>query len=132
MHGNFSRDGRMVAYSCNEPGRFEVYVQTFPVSHRKWLISTNGGYEPRWQRDGREIYYLSEDHKLMAVSVGAGPSFGVPKALFQTRVPSGVHAIRTNYVPAGDGRRFLVNTQIADAAPNPITVVLNWTAGLRQ
>src|SRR5205823_13532678 len=91
LHGNFSPDGRFVAYSSNESGRFEVYVRTFPLSDRKWQVSTQGGYEPRWRRDGREIYYLSEDRKLMAVSVGSGPSFDVPKTLFQTRVPVGVN-----------------------------------------
>jgi hypothetical protein len=68
----------------------------------------------------------------MAVPVGAGPSFGVPKALFQTQVPEGVEAYRTHYVTTRDGRRFLVNTQTADPAPNPITVVLNWTAGVKR
>jgi Tol biopolymer transport system component/predicted Ser/Thr protein kinase len=132
MHGNFSPDGRFVAYTSNESGRFEVYVQTFPLSDKKWQVSTNGGYEPRWRADGREIYYLSEDRKLMAVTVGAGPSFEVPKPLFQTRVPAGVPANRTHYVPSRDGRRFLVNTQTGDPAPNPITVVLNWQAGLKK
>ena len=87
MHGNFSPDGNMVAYTSNESGRFDVYVETFPRSDRKWSVSTNGGYEPRWRADGREIYYLSEDRKLMAVPVGPGPTFGIPKPLFQTRVP---------------------------------------------
>jgi len=132
MHGNFSPDGRFLAYTSNETGRYEVYVQTFPQSERRWQVSTSGGYEPRWRRDGREIYYLSEDRKLMAVSIGAGPSFGVPKPLFQTRVPVGVSALRTNYVPARDGQRFLINTQTSDPPPNPITVVLNWAASLKQ
>ena len=132
MHGNFSPDGHFVAYTSNESGRFEVYVETFPRSDRKWPVSTNGGYEPRWRADGREIYYLSENRKLMAVSVGAGPSFGVPVTLFQTRVPTGVTANRTHYVPSRDGKRFLVNTQSGDPSPNPITVVLNWQAGLKK
>jgi Tol biopolymer transport system component len=132
LHANFSPNGRLVAYSSNESGKFQVYVQTFPLSDRKWPVSTNGGYEPRWRGDGREIYYLSEDRKLMAVPVSAGPSFGVPKALFQTRVPEGVEVFRTHYVPTRDGRRFLVNTQTGDPAPNPITVVLNWTTGLKK
>jgi eukaryotic-like serine/threonine-protein kinase len=132
MHGNFSPDGRVVAYTSNESGKFEVYVQTLPLSDRKWQVSTGGGYEPRWRADGREIYYLSEDRKLMAVAVGAGPSFEVPKLLFQTRVPAGVTANRQHYVPSRDGQRFLVNTQTGDTASNPITVVLNWTAGLRK
>jgi Tol biopolymer transport system component/predicted Ser/Thr protein kinase len=132
MHGNFSPDGHFIAYSSNESGKFEVYVQTFPLSDRKWQVSTDGGYEPRWRADGREIYYLSEDRKLMAVSVGADPSFDVPKSLFQTRVPAGVTANRTHYVPSRDGQRFLVNTQSGDPSPTPITVVLNWTAGLKK
>jgi serine/threonine protein kinase/Tol biopolymer transport system component len=132
LHANFSPNGRLVAYSSNESGRFQVYVQTFPLSERKWQVSTNGGYEPRWRGDGGEIYYLSEDRKLMAVPVSAGPSFDVPKVLFQTRVPEGVEAFRTHYVPTRDGRRFLVNTQTSDPAPNPITVVLNWTAGVKR
>ena len=66
----------------------------------------------------------------MAVSVGPGPSFGVPKVLFQTRVPAGITANRFHYVPTRDGRRFLINTQTGDAPPNPITVVVNWTAAL--
>jgi serine/threonine protein kinase len=132
IHANFSPDGRFVAYTSNESGRFQVYVQTFPLSDRKWQVSTDGGYEPRWRGDGREIYYLSEDRKLMAVSVGAGPSFAVPKVLFQTRAPEGVTSRRTHYVPSRDGERFLVNTQSSDALPNPITVVLNWQADLKK
>ena len=132
IHGNFSPDGRFVAYSSNESGRFQVYVQTFPLSDRKWQVSTDGGYEPRWRADGREIYYLSEDRKLMAVSVGAGPTFDIPKLLFQTRVPEGITSRRTHYVPSRDGQRFLVNTQSNDALPSPITVVFNWQAELRK
>jgi hypothetical protein len=71
MQGNFSPDGHFVAYTSNASGKFEVYVETFPRSERRWPVSTNGGYEPRWRADGREIYYLSEDKKLMAASVGA-------------------------------------------------------------
>ena len=132
IHANFSPDGHFVAYTSNESGRFQVYVQTFPLSDRKWQVSTDGGYEPRWRGDGREIYYLSEDRKLMAVAVGAGPSFAVPKTLFQTRVPEGVTSRRTHYVPSHDGQRFLVNTQSLDASPGPITVVLNWQAELKK
>jgi Tol biopolymer transport system component len=132
IHGNFSPDGRFVAYTSNESGRYQVYVQTFPLSDRKWQVSTDGGYEPRWRADGHEIYYLSEDRKLMAVAVGAGPSFALPKMLFQTRVPEGVTSRRTHYVPSRDGQRFLINTQTGDALPNPITVVLNWQAELKK
>jgi Tol biopolymer transport system component len=132
IHASFSPDGHFVAYSSNESGRFQVYVQTFPLSDRKWPVSTDGGYEPRWRGDGHEIYYLSEDRKLMAVSVGAGPTFDIPKLLFQTRVPEGITSRRTHYVPSRDGQRFLVNTQSLDASPSPITVVLNWQAELKK
>ncbi len=131
MQGNFSPDGGLVVYTSNETGEFEVYVETVPRSDRKWAVSTNGGYEPRWRADGREIYYLSEDRKLMAVAVGAGPSFGIPTPLFQTRVHAGVSALRTHYVPSRDGQRFLVNSAL-DAAPSPITIVVNWTSTLNQ
>ena len=132
MHGNISPDGHLVAYTSNESGRFQVNVQTLPLSEKKWPISTNGGYEPRWRADGREMYYLSEDRKLMSVTVGAGPTFGIPTALFQTRVPAGITAQRMHYVPSRDGHRFLINAQSGDASPTPITVVVNWGAGLRK
>jgi hypothetical protein len=131
MHGNFSPDGRLVAYTSNESGRFEVYVETVPQSDHKWSVSAGGGYEPRWRADGREVYYLSEDRKLVAVGVDPGPSFGIPQALFQTQVPVGVIANRTHYVPSRDGQRFLINMAL-DAAPSPITVVLNWTGMLKK
>jgi hypothetical protein len=132
FHGNFSpKDGKLVAYTSNESGRFEVDVQTFPPTDRLWHVSTTGGYEPRWRADGREMYYLSLDQKLMVVPVGPGPSFGTPMELFQTRVDGGVSLNRTHYVPSRDGKRFLINTPTGDAAMVPITVVLNWTAGLK-
>ena len=132
MHGNFSSDGHLIAYTSDESGKFEVYVQTFPPSDKKWTVSTSGGFEPRWREDGREIYYLSGDRKLMAVAVEAGPSFGVPKALFQTRVTDTVNPRRMHYVPSRDGKRFLVNIPVGDPSPVPITIVLNWTAGLKK
>jgi hypothetical protein len=132
FHGNFSPDGRLVAYSSSESGRFEVNVRSISRSDQQWQVSINGGYEPRWRADGREIYYLSEDLKLMAVPVGPGPTFGVPHALFQTKVSRGVNSYRTHYVPSRNGQRFLVNVQTGDAALAPITVVLNWTAGLKK
>jgi Tol biopolymer transport system component len=132
MHGNFSPDGRLVAYTSNESGKFQVNVQTLPLSDKKWQVSTDGGYEPRWRADGREIYYLSEGRKLMVVPVGVGPSFGIPRVLFQTRVQMGVTANRTHFVPSRDGQRFLINTLSADATTTPITVVMNWAAGLKK
>jgi len=128
MHGNFSPDGRFIAYTSNESGRrYDVYVETIPRSDRKWPISTDGGYEPRWREDGKEIYYLSGDGTLMAVQVSSGASpFGVPRRLFQTNTHAGVSILRTHYDPNRDGSRFLVSVRTADARPVPITVLLNW------
>jgi eukaryotic-like serine/threonine-protein kinase len=131
-HGSFSPDGRLVAYSSDESGRFEVHVQTFPLTDRQWTVSTTGGSEPRWRADGREIYYLSPDQKLMAVRVGPGPSFGAPTELFQARVAGGVSSQRTHYVSSRDGQRFLINTPAGEPPTVPITVVLNWTAALKK
>ena len=121
-----------MAYTSNESGRVEVHVQTFPLTDRQWTVSTTGGYQPRWRADGREMYYLSTDQKLMAVGVGPGPSFGAPTELFPVRVAGGVSLQRTHYVPSRDGQRFLINTPAGDAAIVPITVVLNWTAALKK
>jgi hypothetical protein len=131
LHGNFSPKNGLVAYTSNQSGRFEVYVETVPQSDLKPQISTNGGYEPRWRDDGREIYYLSEDRVLMAVPVGPGPSFGIPTPLFQTHVPPGISSLRTHYVPGPKGERFLVNVSTGTVA-SPITVMLNWTAFMKQ
>ena len=107
-------------------------VQTLPLSDKKWQVSTDGGYEPRWRADGREIYYLSEDQKLVSVAVAPGPVFGVPKSLFQTRVAPGVTPNRMHYVPDHDGKRFLINSQSGNTPPTPITVVMNWAAGMKK
>ncbi len=137
-HGNLSPDSRWLAYTSNETGRYEVYVQPFlgadgaprgGPSTGKQQVSTRGGYEPRWRGDGKELYYISAERKLMAVSVSGGASFqaGIPQALFPLRILSEVNPFRFHYVPARDGRRFLVNTLQAEVTPSPITVVLNWS-----
>jgi eukaryotic-like serine/threonine-protein kinase len=130
MHANFSPDGRSIAYTSNESGRYDVYVETLPLSDRKWPISTNGGYEPRWRADGQEIYYLTEDRRLMAVQVSPGPVFGAPRPLFQTQVHAEVSQLRTHYVPNRDGTRFLIHARSGDIVPASLTVVLNWQLAL--
>jgi Tol biopolymer transport system component len=124
---NISPDGRWLAYSSDETGSFEIYVQTFPTSagqpHR---ISTGGGMEPQWRADGRELFYLSTDGKLMSVDVRIGAAFeaGDPRPLFPARV-AGI--ARNHYVVARDGSRFLINTMPEPTTATPITVVMNWT-----
>ena len=100
---------------------------------RKWLVSVNGGYEPRWRADGRELYYLSDDQRLMAVPVSpSSGSFGAPRPLFQTYVHVGVSSLRTHYVPSRDGSRFLIHHRNRDVAPTTITVVLNGMTALKR
>ena len=130
--GQFSPDGRWVAYRSNESGRNEVYVAPFPGPGGKWQISTAGGDSPRWQHDGTEIFYLSPDNKLMTAAVnGKGASFEVRvvKPLFETRIVLGG---RYEYAVSADGQRFLINTAPEQAESAPITVVVNWTAGLKK
>ena len=68
-HGRFSPDGHFIAYSSDESGRYEVYVQTFPVSGGKWLVSRDGGAQPHWRADGKEIFFIAPDRKMMAADV---------------------------------------------------------------
>ena len=134
--GRFSPDGRWIAYTSNESGAWQVYVQSFPASGGKWQVSMNGGAQPQWRRDGRELFYLSPDRKMMAVEVsGKGPTFGAgaPRELFVLRIQTiGVPGIRNFYTATKDGQRFLVNALVGDPTASPTTVVLNWTADLKQ
>lgn len=133
--GRFSPDGRWVAYISNESGSFQVYVQSFPSSGGKWQVSTGGGAQPQWRRDGKELFYLAPDRKLMAVEVnGTGPTFvpGVPKPLFDAHVSNVFPGNGHYYTVTGDGQRFLVNTLVGDSAPVPFTIVMNWTSGLKR
>jgi hypothetical protein len=130
--GQFSPNGRWVAYVSDESGRYEVYVQSFPSPGGKWPVSNHGGTEPRWRRDGKELYYLATDRKLMAVEVKGNSTFeaGVPKALFAPPpLQPGFHLV-SNYDVTADGQRFLIRTLVKNPASEPIVVILNWTAEL--
>jgi eukaryotic-like serine/threonine-protein kinase len=141
--GRFSPDGHWVAYESDESGRMEIYVRPFSpnasgttsVSGGKWLISTGGGTDPRWRGDGKEMYYLSPDLRLMAVEVTTSPVFqaGVPKALFQTALTLRTQASAFNqWDTSADGRRFLLTGQGGQSEEVPFTVVLNWQAALKK
>jgi Tol biopolymer transport system component len=122
-----SPDGKWMAYRSSESGTFEIYVRPFPGPGRPWQISTQGGFVPRWRADGKELYYISLEGKMMAVSIGTrGGALepGPPVSLFQTQiVGGGTPLLRREYAVAGDGR-FLINTFVDEAAP--ITLLLNW------
>lgn len=134
-HGRLSADGRWLAYVSDESGRAEVYVQTFPVSGGKWQISSSGGDQPAWRRDGKELFYLAADKKIMAVGVKAGSTFEseAPRPLIQTRVRDNtLTGDRNSYAVTSDGQRFLVVTPVSNSSPSPITVVLNWHSDLKH
>jgi Tol biopolymer transport system component len=129
--GQFAPNGKWITYESNESGRQEIYVQAFmpgaPASGGKVQLSTNGGANPQWRRDGRELYYRSLDGKLMAVDVtlGAEVKAGTPRELF-------AHGSLFNFEAAGDGQRFLVAASAIDASVPPFTVVLNWMAEMKK
>jgi serine/threonine protein kinase len=126
--GHLSPNGKWMAYASNESGSMEVYVQPFPPTGVKWLISTKGGAEPRWRRDGKELFYLAADKKLMAVEVKTDSKTfepGLSRALFETNITfPGIN----QYAVTADGRQFLINSVIGEGASSPITVVVNWLA----
>jgi Tol biopolymer transport system component len=139
IQGRFSPNGRWVAYASNETGQFQVYVQSFPSSGGKWPVSIDGGSQPRWRGDGRELYYFTPDRKLMAVAVdGESAIFqvGVPSPLFEFRVGgAGIDLGFPGsgyYAAARDGKRFLVAASSEVPERQQITVILNWTAGLKR
>ena len=124
-----SPNGRWLAYLSDESRRNEVYVQTFPTPGGKWQISTNGGSNPVWSRDSKELFYIAPDRKMMAVDVNVnGGKFapGVPKALFDTGV-----AQNAGYDVGKDGR-FLIPRAFEGGASASLTVVVNWTAALKK
>ncbi len=124
--GRFSPDGRWVAYASDEGGRTEVYVRAFPTGERKWQVSSGGGGKPVWRSDGRELYFLSADGRMMAVSVKPGPTFSAsePKPLF----PATASFNWFGGVFAADavGETFYIMSTPASSRRNVVTVMLNW------
>lgn len=134
-NGQFSPDGKWVAYASNETGKWEIYVTSFPDARGKWQVSAGGGEQPRWRGDGKELFYVSSDSKMMAVPVTTGVNFdaGLPVVLFQAtpRQP-----VSTNdqlaYDVSRDGQRFLILTQLRQAESEPMSIILNWPAKLKE
>jgi Tol biopolymer transport system component len=124
-----SPGGHWLAYVGNETGQDEVYVQSFPTPGTRWRVSSDGGSQPRWRSDGRELfYYVSRTHRMVAVAVSTtsgGFSFDSETALFDVNLPAieGWH----EYDVTRDGQRFLLNLPVGEPAP-PITVLINWPA----
>jgi dipeptidyl aminopeptidase/acylaminoacyl peptidase len=141
-HPQFSPDGKWVAYSSDQSGKWEIYVQPFPPIGPKWQISTNGGFFPRWRGDGLELYYTEQTQggKIMAVGVSSeGVTFkaGSPKPLFESPYVNFPHAgWYHTFAVSADGQRFLIPRTVSKdqnkLASQPINVVVNWTAILKK
>jgi hypothetical protein len=134
--GQFSPDGHWIAYTSDESGSDEIYVREFSSGSAqrswdaagKWLISKGGGTDPRWRGDGKELFYVASDGKLMSVDISAKSVFevGAPRPLFQ--LPPGF----IGFEVTADGRRFLIGAPVALSASAPFTVVLNWQTTLKK
>jgi eukaryotic-like serine/threonine-protein kinase len=124
-----SPDGHWVAYTSDETKQSEVYVQSFPTPGGKWKVSVNGGSRAVWSQDGKELFYIAADRKMMQAPVLAGARFqtGAPKPLFETRLgPARLFGVSPG------GRRFLLIHPMEEEAAPPMTVVVNWHAGSRR
>ena len=129
--GAFSPDGKWIAYTSDEGGRTEIYVQPYPATGAKWQVSKNGGHGPRWRRDGKELFWLEVDGTMMSAGVSAGKAFqpGIPVALFET----GIVSILESFSVGADGQRFLLPLPVGGTSgPMPATLVQNWLAGARR
>jgi Tol biopolymer transport system component len=134
-NAQFSPDGRWMAYATNETGSWEVYVSPFPSGNGKWQVSTGGGEEPRWRQDGKELFYLSAEGKMMAVAITASARFeaGSPIALFQPhrRQPDSSQDV-FSYDVSRDGQRFLFNTKVDEINAAPLSITLNWASEMEK
>ncbi len=131
VHGEFSPMGAHVAYTSDESRQSEVYLRPFPGPGGKQQVSIAGGRFPRWRGDGKELFYLAADNKLMAAEVnikGSALEIGAVKALFET-LPA---QQGRDFDVMADGQRFLVNTLVKDLESSPVTLVVNWTADLKR
>ena len=131
--GEFSPDGRWVAYVSNASGRMEVYLLSLKAPEQRWQVSTRGGYQPRWSADGREVYYLTADSRLMAAEIDTAGSLEVRPAreLFRTGLSLPIdNPFMARYDVSADGR-FLLNLPVRPGE-QPVTVFMNWYEDLKR
>jgi dipeptidyl aminopeptidase/acylaminoacyl peptidase len=129
--GRISPDGRWVAYTTDESGRNEVFIQSFPEPGNKKRVSISGGLVPAWRSDGRELFFVTEDHVVMSVIVSPGkatPEFSTPARLFVNKdISTGLqNGARSSYAPSPDGRRFLVLMTIENERTEGVHYIHDW------
>jgi len=130
--GQFSPDGKWVAYSSDESGAYQIYVQAF-ASGGKRQVSRDPGIQPRWSGDGKELFFHSYDSDaVMAVDIRAGAAIeaGIPRKLFDAVVAPGQGGI--NYAVTANGQRFIIPTETRASVAEPITAILNWIAVIKK
>lgn len=141
LHGQLSPDSHWMAFTSDRSGRREVYVRPFPPGEGEWTISIAGGQAPRWNGDGKELFFEAADGKMMAVPVkkavpGVNPLFepGAPVALFDAHIAPNADDRYFEYDVTADGKRFLINTagSAKPVSAPPLTVVTNWLAAVRK
>ncbi len=132
MQARISPDGKWLAYASDESGALEVYVQRYPELGEKRQVSVGGGGQPQWRGDQQELFYLSTDRAVSAVAVETsdGIAFGTPRALFRASVAGNPADARDLYAAAADGSRFLLEGPVEAANDRPITVIVDWAAGI--
>lgn len=119
--GRFSPDGKFIAYTSSESGREEVYVRPMPPAVGQFQVSIDGGQQPEWRRDGKELFFQTQNRELIAIDVDTRETFAMGKPHVLLETPS-----LTGYVMSADGQRFLLSVPIEAGTNAPIVVVLNW------
>ena len=134
MAPRLSPDGRFIAYSSSATVPPQIFVVAAPPGAGKWQVSTEGGSQPVWRRDGKELFFIAPDGALMAADISGAPSFraGAPQKLFSTGIESLHLNSRGAYAVSADGQRFLIRVPRDAGAPAPMHVLLNWTALLKK
>jgi serine/threonine protein kinase/Tol biopolymer transport system component len=139
LFGQLSPDSHWMAYTSDQSGQREVYVRPFPAAEGEWKISIAGGEQPRWRGDGKELFFVGIDGRMMAVTVkatsGSKPSFEAeaPQALFQAHLTQAQNDELFEYDVTADGKRFLLDNVVVGSVSAPqLTVVVNWDAGRRK
>jgi Tol biopolymer transport system component len=131
----FSPDGKRVSYGSDESGTWQAYVADYPSLENRRQVSATGGRQPRWRRDGKELYFLTHDGKVMVAAVrqGSDGEFHAPTLLFQSPLAN-ASAVIDEWDVTADGQRFLfmVPIQRPDGGAFPLNVVLNWTNALKR
>ena len=134
MQGQLSPDGRWMAYTSDESGQREVYLQPFPAANDKRRVSVAGGEQPRWRRDGKELFFIAEDGKMMAAAVKTAKDFletGAPQPMFATHMFGLGTLFAFNYDVSADAKQFIVNTT-AESGSAPLTVTVNWLSAIAK